>query len=282
MSGFWGMDTAQADGFREQLDRGTTVLADTAENLRTLVGATIGNGWVGPDAEEFQQAFEQRCAASIDSAVDRLRAFFDDLGGHIDAQETASSGESDGGSVVVGGNPGVGNAFFPGAANFFDTFGDWISDTIGDDWSWREWGEKILDNLNPLSGPTGAITIRSFFHSLAELAGAVIPKWFPVIGDIYTAGMAAVERWAQDRDSGEYSAAQMFARAAFDGAMTGGGSILGRLGGEAGGAALGGALGVETGPGVIGTAAIGKIVGGFAGSVVGSALLGGLADSILD
>lgn len=270
MTGFQGMDTAQVDDFGAQLDRGMVTLSDTADTLRALIASTIGTGWIGSDAEGFQDGFEQRCAPVVVSAVDRMRGFLDEISGHVEEQDIASEA-----SAVGGIDPAA-------LTNSLSGFFGWVGDATGDSWSFGEWGAKILENLNPLSGPAGAITIRSAMHGLGELGGATFPKWFPVLGDIYTGGFAALERWHQDSGRTDLDLGQKIGRALFDGAMTGGGSFLGRVSMMGLGAAVGAAIGVETGFGAFLTGAAGAVVLGFVGSLGGAAFLGGLADSILD
>lgn len=274
MAGFQGMDTVQVDEFGTQLDRGMDTLSDTADTLRALIASTVGTGWIGPDAEEFQDEFEQRCTPVVVSALDRMRGFLDEISGHVEEQDIASEA-----SAVGGIDP---TALTNSLSGFFGNVFTWVGDATGDSWSFGEWGAKILENLNPFSGPGGAITIRSAMHALGELGGETFPKWFPVLGDIYTGGFAALERWHQDSGRTDLDIGQKIGRALFDGAMTGGGSFLGRVSMMGVGAAVGAALGVETGPGAFLTGAAGAVVLGFVGSLGGAAVLGGLADSILD
>ena len=281
MSGFWGMDTAQVDGFGQQLGTGRTTIEQRFSDLQSVVGGIVGTQWVGPDAEQFGENYQQQVTAQVDTAVERMQSLVDELLQHLEQQDTASSAD---------GSP------FAGAS---------ASGTVEGDRPgfWERWGRGILENLMP-SGMGAATTLVSAAHNLPDYLLDSVPRFVPLIGDVFTGVMAGVDRWSQESDRPFW---ERLGRASLDGVLTGGGSFVGGLVGAAGGAFVGvlagggsvGLAGTAAGaavggvgaiPGALAGAGTGAIVGGsvgafvgdLVGGYVGSAIGAGLADAILD
>lgn len=280
MSGFWGMDGAQVEDFGTVLGQSRTTVEQRFTDLRAVVSGVVGTQWVGPDAQQFGEQYEQQVISEVDSAVERMQSLFDELARHVEEQDAASTADGGfGGANVSGSATAAGPGF------------------------WQRWGTGIVENLKP-SWLGGTTTLVSAVHNLPGYLLESVPKFIPLIGDVFTGVMAGVERFSAESDRPFW---ERLGRAAVDGALTGAGSFLGGLIGTAGGAFLGvlagggsvGLAGTAAGaavggvgaiPGALAGAGTGAIVGGVAGAVigdlvggyVGSAVGAGLADAILD
>lgn len=304
MSGFQGMDTAQAGDFAGLLADRASTLSSLLEGLTRTVDGTVGTQWVGSDAEAFSDTFSTSTRTLFTTAVDGLQGLGDELTQHRDEQETTSSdsGVSTGGAIPQGGpatpqnGPGA-----PGAASGF----------LGADWgdvSFGEFWQNLKENIG-IDGVDAAGGILGTSHSFAKNFGnfmmgkGSVPAFIPVIGDAFTGVMAGIDRWNDDAGRTDLSTGERIGRAVVDGganfvgSMAGsaiGGAIgtsigtsIGGLFGGGGGAAAGApAAGVGAVPGAaaggVTGAGVGGVIGGIAGDVVGSYIGATTADSIID
>lgn len=283
MNAFWGMDTAAVDDFGTQLGRARTSVEQQFSDLQAVVNGVVGTHWIGPDAEDFSTQYSQQVTTRVDDALGLMQSFVDELVEHIEQQDQASEVGAEFGIPTAGPGGSGGGEDRPGF--------------------WQRWGEGILDNLKP-SWMGGSTTLLSAVHGLPTYMLENVPRFVPVLGDVYTGLLAGAERFGEESDRPFW---ERLGRAATDGVLTGAGSFIGGTIGTVGGAFLGvlagggsvGLAGTAAGaavggvgaiPGAIAGAGTGAIVGGVAGGIVGdiaggyvgSAVGAGLADAILD
>ena len=84
---FYGMDTAQVQDHASTVDEAARRLEDILGQLSSTVG---GVGWIGPDADAFQNRFTQ-VRGKAASAADDLRSRADVLRDDVDEQDRASA-----------------------------------------------------------------------------------------------------------------------------------------------------------------------------------------------
>ena len=291
MSGFWGMDTAQGDDFGTLLGRARTTTEQRFGDLQSVVSGIVGTQWVGPDADAFSERYAQEVTAGVDAAVARMQTLLTELTQHIQEQETASGAGDASGDIVLTSTV-LPTQTPPPAPETEERPG-----------FWQRWVEGFLDNLTP-SWMGGATTLTSVVHNLPGYLLENVPRFVPILGDVYTGLLAGAERFGEES---HLPLGERLQRAALDGVLTGGGSFIGGtagtligafggvlagggsvgLAGAAAGAAVGGVGAI---PGALAGAGTGAIVGGVLGGIagdliggyVGSAAGAGLADAILD
>lgn len=284
MTSFWGMDTEAVDDFGALLEQDRQTVESRFQDLHSVVSSVIGTQWFGADADAFQSSYSRDVTAQVTSATDRMQSMFEELRQHIEAQDQASSPDSQNASP---GAPGPQRPPTPEEKSF-----------------WEKFGDKFVENIIP--SPLGGVTtLISAVHSLPGWMLENGPKFMPVLGDVYTGLLSGAQRFGNES---HLPLGERLGRATLDGVLTGGGSFLGgtigALGGAFGGVLIGGgsvgaagtAAGAVFGGGVgaipgalagLGAGAIaGGVVGGILGDVVGgyfgSAAGNALASAILD
>ena len=96
MATFNGMDTAQGDAFGQSLREGHARLSDVLGRVRERVRESDAI-WQGPDADAFRADGEAMSTRLGDPALEHLARAVDELLGHVEEQEQASSADGAGG-----------------------------------------------------------------------------------------------------------------------------------------------------------------------------------------
>lgn len=259
MTGFWGMDVAQAEDFSGRITTGREHLDDQFSTLRSTVDNIVGSSWIGPDADGFGGRFHGEVTATMTACTDLMARLADEILQHVDAQNTASD-------VNGAGGPGS---------------------TAGEDKGfWEKFGEKILSNLNPFTPMNAISNMLGITHGLPGWLLDSAPRFIPILGDVYSGLLAGVDRFANES---HLPLGERLGRAALDGVLTGGGSFLGGTAlsalGAAGGVLIGGgslgAAGAAGGAAVGGVGAIPGAIGGAGGGAIAGGVIGGIAGDIV-
>lgn len=280
MSGFIGMDTAQAEGFGALLERQSRTVEDICEAVGSRVHVIVGTGWVGPDADEFGARTDREVWARLNELRDLLRTLGEELISHIEEQNRASDVEDAWGAFL----DGVGE-FFAGVGEFFAGVGEFLGEV------WENFIENLIPNWGSITG-LGLTAGGDVFGQILKSGGRLLGSAVPYVGDVFTGVLAGIERWNEDS---EYGLGERLGRALLDGGVNFGGSLLGGMAGTAVGGAIGGALGGGGGAaagapaagigaifGAIGGGSVGAGVGMVVGDAVGSYLGGAAADAVID
>lgn len=104
MTTFNGMDTAQGDAFGQSLREGHARLSDVLGRVRERVRESDAV-WHGPDADTFRADGEAMSTGLGDPALERLARQANELLGHVEEQEQASSADGAGGGSADPGLP---------------------------------------------------------------------------------------------------------------------------------------------------------------------------------
>ncbi|MFC0672405.1 WXG100 family type VII secretion target [Brachybacterium hainanense] len=276
---FYGMDTAQGEDFAQLMATRRGDAADRVAQLASTVSG-IGSSWIGPDADAFQESWNNLRSGRIEPTLERIMELARDLAAQAQAQDVTS------------------------AADALDAAGEWLRDIfrISDDApsildflpSWNDWEDVLGSGIaGILDGIGGALTGFTKFvmnpRTLVTLfaaggddavrawtgaAGAAsrLSRVLGPVGLVATAGFAGWDRWEQDSADPSLSTGERITRAVVDGGANAAGAGLGAWGGAAGGAALG----TMICPG------IGTVVGGVIGGIAGGLLGGGAANGLVD
>lgn len=302
MTGFQGMDTAQVGDFSGVLGTHSSTIEDRFSTLEGLVRSIIGSQWVGSDADDFGQRFSSEVMSKVQEALEQLRRRIDELGGHIDEQDSASD-PSDGGFF---------DGIFDALGDALDTVGNFVKD------AWNDFTQDILPTWADAVSNAAGVVADKIKHGIDDALKAapdlgksagkrLLSSALPVVGDVATGVMAGIDRWQQDSSNHpDMGFGEHLGRAVFDGGANAAGSFVGGTLGSAigapAGAALGGLFGgggdavatSPTGPGAavgggvgaVGGGGLGGTIGAYAGDVIGSYFGGragdAIADSILD
>lgn len=174
---FYGMDTAQVQDHASTVDEAARRLEDILGQLSSTVG---GVGWIGPDADAFQNRFTQ-VRGKAASAADDLRSRADVLRDDVDEQDRASA---DGG-------------FFEGLLDWLGDMARGITDAIARGIEWL--GNTISDGIDWVGDRVrdGAETIGDAIERGIDWAGDRISDGLGWAGDRLRDGA----RWVGDRVS---------------------------------------------------------------------------------